>query len=205
MKKLLSQRLPRFDKKIDRLSKLVGQIKQKHSISWGDRLLIERSVLQLQTEWELFVREFILDSATGKFASSQGNVNSVYTVSATLSREKILNKLSVSANSLRHREPNWSITKEAIAASGKLELSNHKHISAVLGASPWYLDDLRPIRNFVAHYSKRSALEVRKSFKLSTRDKICPSQFSLQTVSGGISKFEQWANFIKVTGKGPVH
>ena len=156
---------------------------------------VERTVIQLQIEWEHFIRAVILDSATGKYRAKSGPVSSTLAVKV-LSREHA-GFVLISQYKKRQTEPDWYLPMDAIAAAGKLALTNEATITTELGVSPWELDDLRHIRNFIAHCSGRSATSVRSGGAVAKSDRIVPSEICFDYQPGGTRRYEGWITFMK--------
>ena len=197
----------RFDSHVWRLhrniDRQVGRIKScgsGGSLSEFDASVIERSIMQLQIEWEHFVRCFVLDCATGRFEDQNGPISSSLALGSA-SREKVSHIL-ISRYNRRRREPNWYLPTEAIDAAYRLCLSNFQKISNILGVTPWVLDDLRYLRNFVAHQSKSAALEARKVGLVTVSNHIVPAQSALSYRVGGTRRVETWSNFMKTISRG---
>lgn len=193
-------RLPKFEKKLDQIQHHLDRILIENNNPTNEEIyIIERLLIQLQIEWELFVRNIILDSATGKYKDKQKNkIFSTYKIN---SREQASHTL-ISLYNKRKAEPSWYITKDAIDAAEKLKISNYDKISLELGVTPWPLEDLRHIRNFIAHQSKSAALNVRKkstqpylSRNINIIDII--NKYSYQ----GTKNYSYWISFIKIIAK----
>lgn len=159
---------------------------------------IERVIIQLQIEWEHFVRAVILDSATGKYRSKSGPVSSNLPVKV-LSREHARFVL-IKQYKKRQMEPDWYLPQDAIAAAGKLAISNEKTIASELGVAPWEIDDLRHIRNFIAHRSARSATSVRSTGSVAKGHRIIPALICFDFQAGGVRRYEGWIAFMKGVG-----
>lgn len=86
-------------------------------------------------------------------------------------------------------EPAWHSPKEMVPWTSHLKLPNASTLSAGLGASPSPIDDLTKVRNFFAHHSERSALNV-----LSVTGGRLPTDFLSETVPSGLTRFEMWAD-----------
>ena len=185
----------KIDLQIDRIS--------SHDHDGGtcgcDAPLIERAVVQIQVEWEQFVRTFVLDCATGRFEDRAGPITSGL-LSKPVNREKASNVL-ISLYKRRTMEPDWYRPDQAIQAAGKLRLSNLNTISSVLGTTPWLLDDLRHLRNFIVHQSKQAALEIRRTGMIPMSDRIAPAQNALSYRSDGVKRYLGWSNFMKTISK----
>lgn len=189
----LSRRLPRFCSRVNALKGLLNCYDSKRPEKIAEIYAVERALLQLHIEWEHFVRELVLDSATGKFSNSSGHVRSL-NVSRIRSREMVAHFLTQHYN---EKEPSWHIPRTAIRAAEHLQLSNFDIISTELGISPWELDYLRYLRNFIAHRSKRAALEIRKKGLVLTTSSIDPVSVSYDYNSDGVFNYLGWVQFMK--------
>jgi hypothetical protein len=191
---LLSQKLSRLT---SRVSSLEAEIAEHEGIGLSNlhqRRIVERCVVQLQIELELFIRNYIFDCATGLYSQSgtivQSNLGYPFR-----SREHACNFLLKKNKS--NREPQWAIPKSAIDAAVALGLSNTTHISAELGVAPWEVDNLRYVRNFIAHRSKESALKLRTIGLAPPKDGIDPVAIIVGVSSMGGKNYERWAGFIR--------
>ncbi len=192
----LSKRLPRLYKKLDDLETLITQeTAGTSSIGPEQRYVIERSIIQIQIEWEHFVRGIILDSCTGRFSNASGVVASL-NYGALSSREAAAHYL-VSLYPKRKQEPDWYLPKSAIDAALRLGISNHHTISAELGITPWPITELRHLRNFIAHKSKRSAETIRILGIASNSGNIDVIQIIQNYSIGGVMNYQFWINSIK--------
>ena len=70
----LNKRLFRFEDRLDCLVQRIRKLDQRCDLSVPEAYIVERTVIQFQIEWELFVRRLILDSATGRYEDSRGRV-----------------------------------------------------------------------------------------------------------------------------------
>ena len=183
-----------FELRLDRLACILIKLEFLNSFTESEIFLIEHTLIRIHNEWELFVRNFILDSATGQFFSSTGHIKSNL-FQKFISRERACDFL------LDHKpkksEPKWYSSKEAILAATKLELSNLSHISAVLGVTPWEIESLRLIRNFIAHKSKLSAREIRSSAIGPLSGTISPAALAYTFSKTGAKNYECWIGFMK--------
>ena len=182
----------KLHRNIDRQAQIIGRGARLRP---ADVYAVERAIIQLQIEWERFVRTFILDCATGFFVSHGRSVTSSLRPRPA-TREKA-GHLLVGLYPRRNREPAWHLPKEAIGAANKLDLSNRNDISAVLGVAPWRLDDLRYLRNYIAHQSKQSALELRKNGIITAPGSIMPACCALSYANDGVQRYIGWSRFMK--------
>lgn len=191
---LLSRKLSRLTSKV---SSLEAEIAGHEGIGLSNlqqQRIVERCVMQLQIEMELFIRNYILDCATGLYSQSgvavQSNLGYPFK-----NRESACDFL-LKKNRTK-REPQWAIPKHAIDAATALGLSNAAQISAELGVAPWEVDHLRYVRNFIAHRSKESALKLRTFGLASPNDGIDPVAIIVGTSPLGGKNYERWAGFIR--------
>lgn len=191
---LLARRIPRFYRRLDHLSGIIAAVDEAAIRTSQQIFAAEKALIQIQIEWEHFVRDLILDSATGQFANGSGSVSSGR-YPGRRSREAAAHKLV--ALSKRQFEPYWYLPAEAINAAIRLDVSNSQQIAAELGVTPWPIDELRHLRNFIAHKSKRSALSVRGTGIVGASARIDVLDTALQYGSGGVKHYVEWINFSK--------
>ena len=192
----LSRRLHKFGIKIDRLRACLDRSDPGQSLYLGQIFIVEHALLRLQNEWELFVRNLILDCATGRYSDSRGPIISHLSPPAPRTREIAGHRL-VSLYKRRNFEPNWYRPQEAIRAAELLRLSNYNNIASQLGLSPWEIDELRHVRNFIAHRSKSSAIELRTAGLTSVTGTISPVNSAFSYGTHGAKRYVAWCNFIK--------
>ena len=155
--------------------------------------------MQLQMEWEHFVRGVILDSATGKFTDGAGSI--VVSCAANIPTRELAGHYLVSKFPKSNWEPNWTIPREAIRAAQSLQVSNEVTIAKELGISPWELDGLRHLRNFIAHRSKSAALKMRWVGLVGTTQTIDPISISYSYNSHGVAAYVSWVQFMKYVSR----
>jgi hypothetical protein len=194
---LLARRLPRFYSRLDHLSGIIAEVDAMASRTSQQIFAAEKALIQIQIEWEHFVRDLILDSATGQFANGSGQVVSK-SYPGLCSREAAAHKL-IALYPRRRFEPDWYLPSEAIDAAIRLDVSNSSQIAAELGVTPWPIDELRHLRNFIAHKSKRSALSVRGAGIVGVSHKIDVLNAALQYGPAGAKRYVTWTNFSKGT------
>lgn len=198
----LHRRFSRFDSRLDNLGKVFRDNDRGAQLTTPEIYLIEHSIVQLQIEWELYVRDLILDSATGKFLDSSGQP--VFSRLARIRNREVAGHFLVSQYPRRNYEPDWYLPSEAIDAAIRLDLSNMNNISVHLGITPWKLDDLRFLRNFVSHRSKRSARTLRSSGNVTANNKVVPWKLAYSYSNTGSKKYEDWIHFMKFVARGLV-
>ncbi|WP_158619522.1 hypothetical protein [Pseudomonas sp. p99-361] len=193
---MLNRHYFRLEKRLLSIEKELDSLSVKPSLSPQENLALEKMLIQLQIEWEHFVRRLILDSATGKASNSTGVVYS--TLSAPpKNREQALHRLlSTYPNNNRGHEPEWSHSNKAIDAATRLQLTNLPDISGLLGVTPWPLDEMRHLRNFIAHQSKNSASVLRRKNMTSLSGKIFIPKIAFEHLSSGTKRYRRWTSFM---------
>lgn len=192
---LLARRIPRFYDRLDHLSEIIAAVDATANRTSEQIFAAEKALIQIQIEWEHFVRDLILDSATGNFENGSGPI--ISRSHPTLrSREAAAHRLIETYRS-RQFEPDWYLPAQAIDASLRLDVSNQPQIAAELGVTPWPIDELRHVRNFIAHKSKRSALAVRATGIVGASANIDVLEAALQYGIGGAKRYIEWINFSK--------
>nr|WP_315447125.1 hypothetical protein [uncultured Pseudomonas sp.] len=175
----------------------MDKLAAKGILAPNDLLALERYLIQLQIEWEHFIRRLILDSATGKHTDSGGLVFSALANPPNNREQAIYALLSTFRNSNGGREPEWSHSSKAIDAATRLQLSNLSTISAYLGVTPWPLDEMRFLRNYIAHQSKNSAVTLRRENLTSQSGKISVAQIAFDYTASGAQRYKTWHAFMK--------
>lgn len=191
----LQRRLPRFYDRLDHLSAVIATVDANPARTTAHVFSAEKAIIQLQIEWEHFVRNLILDSATGQFVNAGGRIVS-RSFPSICSRESAAHTL-VGTYSRRRFEPDWYLPRDAIDAAIRLDLTNVAQIAAELGITPWPIEELRHVRNFVAHKSKRAALNIRSLGLIPTSENIDVLELAFAFTTGGSKRYSEWVNFSK--------
>lgn len=184
----------RLENRIDALTSGLTPFESK-ALSAVDTFVVERIIIQMQIEWEHFVRALILDSATGRHSTRSGPVASKLPVK--IRNREHAGHVLIAQYRRRSNEPDWYLPQDAIAAAGKLSLTNDNKIAAELGVTPWGLSDLRHLRNFISHRSGRSAINLRNATAIAKADQIMPTALCFEYAPGGMRRYESWAGFMK--------
>ena len=195
----INRRLFRFENRLNALQNSIAAHDNDQSLSCNEQFIVERALMQLQTEWELFVRNLILDSSLGKYTINSKLIKST-TVISLANRESASHYL-ISLYPKRNKEPDWYLPNDAIRAAQLLSVSNFSNISAQLGLTPWVLDDLRYVRNFIAHKSKSSAIKLRNQNLIISQDPITAVKCAFAYNKNGIKNYIAWVQFIKFVSK----
>lgn len=116
----------------------------------------EMAVIRLYDAWARFCRELVLLSATGRPLTAKGS-----RIPCCASARTRTDALSILTNGGKQFEPDWAKSKKCLDAAQRLSIFNFRTVSAAIGAqSP--IEEIRVIRNFFAHRSKRTADDIRK-------------------------------------------
>ncbi|CAI8916737.1 hypothetical protein [Pseudomonas sp. IT-P218] len=190
----LEQRLSLIEREIDELS-------AKGVLTKYETLALDKYLMQLQIEWEHFIRRLILDSATGQHQGSSGRVFSTLPNPPKTREQALYTLLSTFKGNNGGREPEWSHSNKAIDAATRLQLSNLPTISGYLGVTPWPLDEMRFLRNYIAHQSKSSAITLRSKSMTSLSGKISVAKIAFDYVSSGTQRYKSWPAFMKIVGR----
>jgi hypothetical protein len=155
----------------------------------------EHITFELQNIWEMYVRNFILLSATGRAIGAAGRLPASAPYSFR-SRE------AVCAYLLTQRgykfEPKWYRPTDAIKAAQRLQIHNLTNLTAAIGSTPWPLEELRLTRNFFAHRSRSAALELRALNWFSPGDIIAVETTVMPFGLGGVRRFDGWCASMKL-------
>lgn len=191
---LLIRRLSRFQNSITLIEAEIARQEANGTESFEKMRTIEGCVLRLHNEVELFIRNLILDCATGRFTDSNGAIGNTLGLSF---KNRELTYQYLSKKRKTSREPSWAIPKDAIQAATVLGLTNLPKISAELGISPWEIEGLRLVRNFIAHRSKESALKLRACGLAHAGQTINPIAISTADSPYGGKNYVRWAGFMR--------
>lgn len=158
----------------------------------------EHIIFQLQNAWELYVRNFILLSATGRASGLAGPLPASVP-RAYRNREAVCHYLLQVTP--RRFEPKWYRPNDAINAARQLNVANFANVAAAIGSTPWPLEKLRLTRNFFAHRSRSSALELRALNWFGPSDTIEVETTVFPFDVGGVRRFDAWCAAMKAVGR----
>lgn len=121
----------------------------------------EMVVLRIHDAWARFCRNLILVSAYGNPLTASGIV--IQRVRGFNNQSDVLTWLRTDFHRpYQNWEPRWHIAHTSIDAAQRLGVSNFPTISSALATTPSPIEDMRIIRNYFAHKSRRNALDVRQ-------------------------------------------
>lgn len=120
----------------------------------------EMCVIRLLDAWARFCRELVLVSASEQPLTMGGTRLPLAPGIAT--RTDALHLLQTAYTRVPY-EPRWHDAQACLRAAGLLRVANYSSISAGIAVTPAPLDDLRDLRNFLAHRNERTASKVRNA------------------------------------------
>ena len=167
-------------------------------LSAVERRQAEHITFQLQNAWEMYVRNFILSSATGRAFGIGGNVPA--SVPRAYRTREAASHYLLQLTGDRF-EPKWYHPIEAIKAAKKLNIANIGNVAAAIGSTPWPLENLRLTRNFFAHRSRSSALQLRALHWFGPGDVIEVETTLIPFDVGGVRRFDSWCAAMKIVGR----
>lgn len=163
----------------------------------------EMGVLRLWDGWTRFCRELVIASAVSRPVTVAGlHLPKAPNVQR---RRDVLPLLRLSFGRRQKPpwwEPHWGIATDAIDAAQRLQVANFASISGGLGALGSPAEDLRRVRNFLAHrgedtYSYVEALSARLRLPHESR----PDQLIQYMVPPGVPVFEFWVVQLRVVAQ----
>ncbi len=160
------------------------------SIDKSARLSAEMSIIRLHDAWARFCREIIILSAGGRPYTANGH--RLDPVPGIRGISEVIPILLNSYSRPRRYEPKWARPRESIEAGQLLNIPNFFTVSAAIGATNSPAEDLRPIRNFLAHRGKNSADKIRNQIFFNRVDKVTVENVAGKLIPPGIRRFEKW-------------
>lgn len=197
----LQNRLWRLNRRLDHVGTRISNLRALDQ-SLERRYELERLLMELQLTWEHFVRSSILDSATGQYVNSNGPVSSLKFKG--IATRELASYALISTYKKRKKEPEWYLPNKAIQAADNLKLSNYTEIATYLGTTPWLIEELRHVRNFIAHRSKSSARSLREHTQTNNLHFPIIHSYCFAYVQNGCERFDSWILFMKQVGAGMV-
>ncbi len=174
-----------------------------NSTQCSDAHIVARdgALIRLQDDWGRFCRDLILISAVGGCSTVAG-------IALPNRAASPRDALTILRSSFSGRakppdwEPKWFIANQALDAARRLRVGNLAAVSGALGSTPSPLEEIRVLRNFVAHRSERAAIEARRYSGLNHLKGLHAYLQSLQ--SGGSSLLETWVRQLQVMAESAV-
>lgn len=151
----------------------------------------EMCVIRLHDAWARFCRQLIIISAGGTPQTMGG---SILLLAPGISKpSEVIPKLLSTRPRRKNFERRWHDPASCIDAAKRLGIQNLAEVSAGIGASPSPLEDIRKMRNFLAHRGLETASDVRQvAQRLGFRATAKVEQIVSNRVSPGPTVFEMW-------------
>ncbi len=195
---MLGSLVSQLERRVDNLHAEMTPLIGGAPLNAVERRQAEHIIFQLQNAWEMYVRNFILSSATGR-ASGLGGLVPASVPHGYRNREAVSHYLLQITG--QRFEPRWYRPTDAIKAARRLNIGNVANVAAAIGSTPWPLENLRLTRNFFAHRSRSSALELRALHWFGSRDTIEVETTVFPFDAGGVRRFDTWCAAMKVVSQ----
>ena len=156
----------------------------------------EMCVLRLHDSWARFCRELIILSAGCRPVTLTGfPVPLAPHIRGRSDVLPMLRSLYPGRRRRRHAwEPRWHVAAECLDAARLLNIANFADVSAGIGLTPSPVDQLRQMRNFLAHRGADTAPHVRRIAQAVGRHRSTKVDIILgQHTHPGITIFAKWA------------
>ncbi len=121
----------------------------------------EWCVLALHDAWVAYCRSLVLTSAGAGSRTLSGTVVPAAPGIRTAAQAVSVVRAALAPTAPTYWEPHWGDAREAIRAAQALKISNFAQVSGALGATPSPADEVRRIRNYIAHRNRSTASLVR--------------------------------------------
>jgi hypothetical protein len=176
-----------------------------HTETWASVHLDckEMCVIRLQDCWARFCRELVIMSAVYTLRMRGGSVLSpVSQASGTLRPHDIIPELRKRFSSRKKSkpdwwEPKWQDSHETLDAANILKIANYLQVSAGLSLSGTTLDEIRYVRNYLAHRSKKTAQKIASSLGVAPSHNSPIEAILSHVVPPGVSRFEYWVRTLR--------
>lgn len=149
----------------------------------------------LHSEWSNFCRQVILASAALEPEAGGAVLPRVHQLRSV----EDAGVWVVRGLGLRH-EPNWGTAFEAVRAASALGIANLSQVSGALGATNSPANDLRILRNFIAHRNRGTALQFRTVWDAhGGTGPMRADVFLARTDAAGTALFALWVERLRLT------
>jgi hypothetical protein len=172
------------------------------------RSTAEFCIIQLQDCWTRFVRDLILRSTLGNASRASGArippgpLGSMYQRAAM---RHLRANWPGSRKKPPYWDPKWFDQGEAGKAIGVLQPMNAVDLTAAIGANTNPIQEVRSLRNFVAHRGESSMNVVQVHFPGRHRAWSQPHQLVLHRPGvGGPSLFEDWCRRFRLVAAAAI-
>ena len=169
------------------------QLGQEHQ-----RLICDMGVIQFHDAWARFCRELVVLSAYAQPLTAHGQRLS--RAPGIQNRHQVIPAL-LSTYHRRKYEPSWDQPGDCIDAARRLQVLNYSTIFAGLGLSltPSPIDQVRYVRNFLAHKNAENARRVAQvAAEFGLTNVRVPEVLVMSVVHPGVSVFIQWVHRLRL-------
>lgn len=161
------------------------------------RFVCEMCIIRLHDAWARFCRELIVMSAYARPFTAQGQ--RVSRAPGIQGRHQVIPALLATYRK-RTMEPFWHIPNDCLDAARRLNISNYPTIMTGLGLSfpQSATDQLRNVRNFLAHRNASTARDVEQVARnLGLLNVRYPYLLVVSVVQPGASVFALWVHQLR--------
>lgn len=158
----------------------------------------EALVIRLQAAWYRFCRELVIQSAACTPVTTTGvtipKAPKIATRQDVIPRLRALQPRKVTP----YWEPRWHAPTECIKAAQDLRVNNFISISSGLGMTPSPVENIRLVRNFIAHRNDDTAMRMKPALAFYSLKSCTPADLLLTHLlpPTGSPIFEIWVNQI---------
>lgn len=154
------------------------------------RYVCEMCVIRLLDSWSRFNREVIILSA-GARALTRGGTQLGLAPNVS-GRYDVLKVLAATYHKPPRYEPRWAIAAQSIDVAQRLQIQNFGMYAAAVGASNSPADELRYVRNFMAHRTEEARRCLTQHPVFGAMRNYSVEQTAGMFMSGGVSRFVVW-------------
>jgi len=167
----------------------------------SDVYAIEMCAIRLQDSWARFCSELVILSALKEPVTRGGHrLTQAVGIKSIRDVKKEAWAMSYPKRQMPPKwEPRWHLPQVVLDLGLKLQLGNYTQIKSGISISQSPLEELRCVRNFLAHRGRRTGSELRA---LNTRQGLAQSTRARDLLSHlvvpGIPLFERWVHILRL-------
>lgn len=140
------------------------------------------SAVRLQFLWGEFCKRIIIESALGNVSTASGR---------TLSTRKKRQDIELDVKRVR-----WHLREEPSKIAFKWRIENYDQVTSGLALAYAPIDEVNRFRNYLVHPGKNSRGKLVSFHRISLN--FDPYGFLSEIIPGGISRFENWVDVMRV-------
>ncbi len=122
----------------------------------------EWCVLALHDAWVAYCRSLVLTSAVSGSRTLTGVVVPAVAGIRNVGQAVAAVRVALAPNQPSFWEPRWGDARHAIRAAQVLRINNFAQVSGALGSTPSPAEEIRTLRNYMAHRNRSTATPVRE-------------------------------------------